>query len=225
MPLMNLPFRSYSLAAALVAVAAIPACATSNARVEKARTSAYQTDYPVVWKAVVDATHSEGYDRLKVEDAANGVVVSDWHKIERVADSQATDPHVRGGMDSSGAIFFRVSVKIEGKQPPYAIVVDGEAARYRPGYSSLFPYKHGSDDEPEWVPGRINALYVAVLNQLEPFAVAPGAVQGAPPRHALPAEGPGPVGPEGQPAQRGAPVQPVDSPPPPPNDTPAPVTP
>ncbi len=216
---MNKPIRFISLAASLLAALAVGACATPNARIEKARSTAYQTDYPVVWNAVVAATKSEGYDRIKVEDAVNGRLVTDWHKIERVADSQSTDPRVRGGMDTSGAIFFRVVVQIEGKQPPYKVLVDGEAARYRPGFSSLFPYKHGGEDEPEWVNGRINAMYVAVLNQLEQYAVAPSAVQaqradvaaGSAPRKPLPGQAPSTLGPGGVPGGvPGAPTPPTE---------------
>ena len=208
-----------SLAAGLLAAFTAGACATSNARIEKARRSAYQTEYPVVWNAVVAATRAEGYDRIKLEDPVNGRLVTDWHKVERVADSQATDPKLRGGMDTSGAIFFRVVVQIEGKKPPFKIVVDGEAAHYRPGYSSLFPYKHGNDDEPDWVPGRINAMYVAVLDQLEKYAVSASEAQATqetapPPSRPMPAPGPSPVGPDGNPANpSGSPDQPIQAPP------------
>jgi hypothetical protein len=214
--------------AALAATLAAAGCGASTARAEKARHSAYKAEYPVVWNAVLAATRSEGYDRIKVEDAINGKLVSDWHKIERVADSQSTDPHVRGGSDTSGAIFFRVMVTIEGKTPPFKVTVDGEAAKYRPGFSSLFPYKHGVDDEPEWVNGRINALYVAVLNQLEQYAVPADSVQAAPPAQPLPASGPGAVGPDGAPAgptgtPSSDPVPPPDLPHPAPEPAPTPT--
>jgi hypothetical protein len=62
-------------------------------------------------------------------------------------------------------------VRVEGKTPPYRVVVDGEAARYRPGYSSLFPYRHGEEGEPHWVAGRIDAIYTRVYDQLEKYAV------------------------------------------------------
>ena len=221
---MNKPSRLFSVAAALAAALSFAGCATSTARVDKARNSVYQTEYPTVWNAVVAATKAEGYDRIKVEDAQNGKLVSDWHKIERVADSQSTDPHVRGGMDSSGALFFRVMVTIEGKQPPYKVYVDGEAARYRPGFSSLFPYKHGVDDEPEWVNGRINALYVAVLNQLEQYAVPAGSVTAAPQAAPAPAEAPE-APPVTQPADPTGSTTPATGSTPTPTPAPAPSTP
>jgi hypothetical protein len=223
---MNKPSRLFSLAAALAATLSFAGCATSTARIDKAKGSVYQTEYPTVWNAVLAATKSEGYDRIKVEDAQNGRLVSDWHKIERVADSQSTDPHVRGGMDSSGALFFRVMVTIEGKQPPYKVYVDGEAARYRPGYSSLFPYKHGVDDEPEWVNGRINALYVAVLNQLEQYAVPAGSVSATPqaaPAAPAPAEAPE-AAPVAQPADATGSTTPATGSTPSPTPAPAPAT-
>jgi hypothetical protein len=224
---MNKPFCLFALAA-LSALLVSAGCGASTARAEKARHSAYQTEYPVVWNAVLAATKSEGYDRIKVEDAINGKLISDWHKVERVADSQSTDPHFRGGSDTSGAIFFRVMVTIEGKTPPFKVSVDGEAAKYRPGFSSLFPYKHGVDDEPEWVNGRINALYVAVLNQLEQYAVPADSVHATQaPAQPLPAPGPAPVGPDGAPAgptgtPNSDPVPPPDLPHPSPEPTPTP---
>ncbi len=184
------------LAAAAGTALTLGACAASSARAEKAKSSYYQTDYPVIWNAVIEAVKAEGYDRIKVEDAVNGRLETDWHKVERVADSQATDPNSRGGMDTSGAIFFRVKVQIEGKKPPYKVWIDGEAARYRPGYSSLFPLKHGEEDEPHWVPGRINAVYVRVLDRLEQYAIAPTDAQlnqAAPANDAPAEEEPAPV--------------------------------
>jgi hypothetical protein len=166
------------VAAALVAAAG---CAQNSARVQKAKTTYYQTDYTVVWNAVLEAVRAEGYDRIKVADAATGVIVTDWHKVERVADSQAVAGNKIGGMasgvDSSGANFFQARIKIEGKKPPFRIVVDGEAARYRPNFSSLIPYKRHAEDEPQWVDGRIDAIYVQVLDRLEQYAVAPTEVQ------------------------------------------------
>jgi hypothetical protein len=125
-------------------------------------------------------------------------------------------------------------VTIEGKTPPFKVSVDGEAAKYRPGFSSLFPYKHGVDDEPEWVNGRINALYVAVLNQLEQYAVPADSVNATQaPAQPLPAPGPAPVGPDGAPASpsgipsgepvpRPDPQPPAPTPPPSPSPTPTP---
>ena len=203
----------------------LAACAASGARIEKAKTVYYQTDYATVWNAVTSAVQKEGYDRLKVEDAAGGRIVSDWHKIERVADSQSAGPQM-GGPNADGAIFFRVLVQVQGKAPPYKVFVDGEAAKYRPGFSSLFPYKHGADDEPDWVNGRINALYVAVLAQLEQYAVEPSAAQAQP--------GPAPVPPVEEPAATPPPAEGTTAPeapdaapagPTPPAEPPAPTPP
>jgi hypothetical protein len=213
---MNLT-RSFVVVAAALAFAA--ACGPSSLRIKKARSSAYQADFTVVWNAAVEAVKSN-YPNLKVEDAEGGLLVTDWTKVERVADSQATQSDRLGGMDNSGGIFFRLKVQLVGKEPPYLITVDGEAARYRPDYTMLQPFKRGADDEPSWVNGRIDAMYVAIFDRLERYAVPADQVRRSEP---APAEAPTSEAEVGSPepiAPPGAPEPAAPSDPPAPAPTP-----
>ncbi len=167
-----------SLAAGMIAAFCLAACATSSARIEKARTSGYQADYHAVWNAVVAATQAEGFDRIKVADEAHGRLVTDWQRVDNGLDLQTTARAARSSQEVvsvNGLIYFRVVVQIQGTRPPFKVNVDGEAARWRPEFPMLYPYKHGIEGEPHWVNGRINAMYVEVLDQLEQYAVEGGA--------------------------------------------------
>ena len=176
---MNKPIAVVRLAASLLGTLALAACGASATRVEKARASAYQADYPLVWNAVLAALESEGY-RLAVQDLDHGRMVTRWHLVESHGDALH-------GQDGASVLMFRAVVQIQGKQPPYKISVDAEAASWRPIFVVPLVFEHGSDDEPDWVEGRINRLYVEVLDQLEAYAVPAGAVQALkrpPPGHA-----------------------------------------
>jgi hypothetical protein len=163
-----------------LAVLALAACAPSAQKIGVARAAAYDTDYQLVWNALA-ATVKRDYPELKVSDPASGVIITTWTPIERVADSQATDWKTPGGTNTDGRILFQLRARIIGKTAPFRIAIDGEAARYRPDYSALMPYEHGAADEPEWVPGRINRVYVGVYEALQQYAIQPGA---APPEQA-----------------------------------------
>jgi hypothetical protein len=171
------------VAAALVATAA---CGPSAAKISKAKGSAYQADFTVVWNATLEAVHASYNRKHKVESADEGVIVTDWYKVERTADSQSTNPNDRVGTTNTGGLFFQLSVRIIGKQPPFEIVVDGQAAQYRPDLSMLQPWKHGQEGEPEWVQGRIDAMYVAIYNRLNKYAVPLDQVRQAEPAKTAP---------------------------------------
>ena len=55
--------------------------------------------------------------------------------------------------------------------PPWSVLVDGIAGEYRPGLAVIYKFEHGSPDEPAWVVGRIDAMYVALYERLTPVAV------------------------------------------------------
>jgi hypothetical protein len=69
----------------------------------------------------------------------------------------------------------------------------------------LQPFKHGEDGEPHWVPGRIDALYVAIFDRLEQYAVPEDQVQRVEPSAPVETEvgEPQPVAPD---ADAGAPA-------------------
>lgn len=169
----------HRLALGLAVTVAAAACAHSSGDIKRARAAHYQADYAVVWNAVNQAVRHR-YENIKAEDATKGFLVTDWHKIELVVDSQETSYGVAQGRNTQAARFFRLGVEIRSAggngAAPWIIVIDGEAALYRPGYSSLIPYKRGADDEPDWVNGRIDGMYVEIWEKLKQHEVAPSAV-------------------------------------------------
>jgi hypothetical protein len=159
--------RALHLLGLSLALVAVAACGPSNQKISAARSAAYNTEYALVWNALSSAVKRD-YPTLKIEDAAEGVIVTDWKPMERVADGQ--DWQQSAGTND-GRYFFQLRAKIIGKTPPFRIAIDGQAARYRPGLSQLQPFDHHDADEPQWVPGRIDRVYVAVFETLEQYAV------------------------------------------------------
>jgi hypothetical protein len=187
--------RTASFVAALCLVTA--ACGASAQHVNRAKSVKYQADFAEVWTAV-DAEVKSHYRRIKQEDAATGVIVTDWTVIEKKADATMTDNVNSAAGAKSGDVnagdLFQARVRIVEGGPPWQVVVEGEAAEYRPGLASLRPYPRGAIDEPQWVQGRIDELYLGIYKRLESKAVdakaAPPAPAPAPPTEAPPVESP-----------------------------------
>jgi hypothetical protein len=175
-------------ALAILAVASLAACGPSMADVRAAKNEAYKTEFANVWNAVVDAVH-EDYPRIKVENAIQARVITDWHLVERVGGTDdmssittqtpdPTRPMVTNPADPTnttrtGARFFRVAVFIDGgPHGPWVVSVDGEAAEYKPGMTLIVPYGHGKADEPPWVYVRIDKVYAKIHRRLKKYAVA-----------------------------------------------------
>ena len=147
----------------------VSACGPSQKEVRTAKEARYKTEPAVVWKAITDAVRSE-YPRTYYE-VTDTTLVSDWHLIERDVDDQATEYGKRGGMNTKAGKFMRVKITVAG--PPWTISIEGEAALYRPGYAALIPYKRHSEEEPGWVDGRIDQLYVLIHDKLKTYETAP----------------------------------------------------
>lgn len=158
---------------------ALGGCAASAEEIRTAKGSAYQTDYAIVWNAI-ESTVRKKYKNIKVVDAAKGVIETDWHLIDKDVDEQNTEYGSRGGMNQRQGTFFRIVVRVVGG-PPYKLMVDGEAALFRPNRSMLDPWKHGEAGEPHWVNGRIDAVYLDIHNQLKQYAVPAGTAATAAP--------------------------------------------
>jgi hypothetical protein len=191
----------------LVALFIAAGCGASAVQVQRAKTVKYQADFPEVWAAVNSAV-KEHYQRIKQEDGVQGVIVTEWTVIEKKADSTKTDNiNSSAGAkvgDVNAGDLFQARVRIVEGGPPWQIIVEGEAAEYRPGLASLRPYPRGAIDEPQWVQGRIDELYVDIYKKLEKRAVAGNA---APP--------PAPPPPPSEPPPPPADAPPAETPPPP----------
>ncbi|MFH0899023.1 MAG: hypothetical protein V2A73_00185, partial [Pseudomonadota bacterium] len=166
--------RPIFLSALVLAAAA--GCAHSAREVRRARSVVYQTDFATVWNAVLAAVRAQ-YRVGFVEDAARGVLRTRWYLIERTANAEASaDTLVVSGQsvaDLRPGKYFRLLARVKGG-PPWTVEIDGEAAEYRPGFTLLAPYPRGSIDEPKWVDGRIDGMYVRIYERLARHAVETG---------------------------------------------------
>ena len=138
-----------------LALAGISSCAASATQVATLRQAAYYHPREAIWDAAKAAVLA-GYQRLAIDDPAAGVLVTEWQTVEKIIDSQAE------GKTQKGALLFRIAVRVVAAGDGWLVSVDGEAAQYRPGMSMLAPFRHGADDEPHWVAGRINAMHGAI---------------------------------------------------------------
>jgi hypothetical protein len=158
---------------------ALAACGPKAADVARAREAVYQTDYAVVWNAVQAEMEERFADRIKVRDADKGYIESGWEIVSTSLDSAAGDGTMQANARNpvGARDVFRLFVRIEPGGPPWKLTIDGEAAHYRPGMSVMQPYRRGADDEPQWVPGRIDAARMGIHRRLEQYAVAPAAAR------------------------------------------------
>jgi hypothetical protein len=180
---------------ALLALVAIGCATTSAADIKLAHEARYNTDFLTVWKACDDAIHDR-YEKpqIQVEDPSAGRIVTQWKLVE----AKQEDLQTVNGAKKSGSstimqgTMMRMMVVVKGPAP-FQVLVDGEAAEYRHDLAVLTPYKHGAEDEPQYVPGRIGALEVDIYNRLKQYVVPAGG--------AAPAAAPAPaVAPASQPA-------------------------
>ena len=155
------------------------ACGASSAEIKKAREASYQTEYQKVWDTVL-AEVSSKYE-IYGQDPKRGVIYTKWKKVERTAERTDT------GQSVQGAYFFAAKITLKASAnggPPITAYVDGIASEYRPGMAVLSTFKHGVADEPTWVQGRIDSLYVGIHEQLQGTAVY-GSAPPAPPEAAF----------------------------------------
>lgn len=164
--------RSVLLCAGALAVAA---CGGANAvQHQQAVEAQYNTDFATVWNALSSAVREDFPSAIKHEDATAGYIETKWESVELAQDSTLGESDQRTNQRALGVgarNLFRVIARIEPGGPPWKVVIDGEAALYRPNMTMLTPYKHGAIDEPQWVPGRTDRVRMRVYNQLKQFAV------------------------------------------------------
>jgi hypothetical protein len=159
----------------VIAVALVAGCATGNPALrQEALSATYNTEFATVWNALQASVREDFPSGIKTEDATVGYIETKWESVELVLDSTDGDSDAvqnkrAGGVGARN--LFRVMARIEPGGPPWRVVVDGEAALYRPNHSMLQPYKHGAIDEPQWVQGRIDRVRVRMHNALKQYAV------------------------------------------------------
>jgi hypothetical protein len=160
---------------AVIVCALAAGCGPNTADVQKAKDSAYNTEFARVWNAcdteLKDRFHADG---LKIEDPERGLIETKWEPVETREEQSVGESNQRTHSTAGATaqrVMWRMMVKVLPGGPPWRIAVDGEAALYRAGMSMLMPYKHGAADEPAWVPNRIDSIVIAIHDRLKEYAV------------------------------------------------------
>jgi hypothetical protein len=164
--------------AVLIGVLAATACGASSVNRKAVIEARYQADFATVWNAMSSSVKEDfpsEADKIRTEDAIVGYIETKWEAVDRIQDSTVGDSDQRSNQTASGVRavdLFRVTARIEPGGPPWRVIIDGEAAQYRPNMTMLQPYKHGAIDEPPWVPGRTDRVRMRMHEKLKQFLVA-----------------------------------------------------
>lgn len=159
----------------LIGVLAVAACGASSANRQAAIDAQYQTEFATVWNALATEVNERFPDGIRTEDATVGFIETKWRPVDFEQDSTSGDSDAVNNVRSKGVgsrNMFRLTARIEPGGPPWKVVIDGEAALYRPNMTMLQPYRHGAIDEPQWVPGRIERVRNGLYDRLKQYAVA-----------------------------------------------------
>lgn len=150
---------------------------TSDEEVHEAQTSGYKGDFAVIYSETLAAVR-ELYPHVN-EDARTGVVRTAWHPVhvQQGADDDSTQSatvNPRGGRTGfqSAAVmreqfFVRFTVHVVGGRP-WRVRVHGEASAWKAGD---MPTPLRGSEIPQWLPGRVNSLEVAIYRRLKGYAV------------------------------------------------------
>jgi hypothetical protein len=172
--------------AGLIAVAA--GCGASKKDVKRAKSSAYDTDFAVVYNAALDATR-ELYPTLN-DSPGPGMIKTAWHQVafanntddlanqRTIAAGQGYTPGTTptAGQSAIGMptrlaykrYFVRFDVSVVGRRP-WRVKVVGHASEWEPG--NAMPTDLTGAARPPWLDGRIDALTVAIYKKVKPYAV------------------------------------------------------
>lgn len=173
-------------AALALGLAIVPGCGVSAKEVRTARSSGYQADFALVYTQVLQAVRRL-YPQL-VEDAKAGVIRTSWHPLkisnsgtndgltaqqrDQLRSQQATDPSMQSGALSESTLqqtryFVRFDIHVLGGKP-WRVEIHGQASAWEIG---AVPTELKGADEPHWLKGRVDALYVEIYKRLKKYAV------------------------------------------------------
>lgn len=167
--------------AAIVLATAAAAC-TSKAEVRTAKSSAYDADFAIVYTEALEATRAL-YPDLE-EDPKLGVISTVWHQVQFSSaqdDNRAQDRAMGAGQGNANVgrqpragkrtfVRFDVSVVSKTGGPPWIVRVRGKASEWEAGNAKPTDLKGAA--KPQWLPGRIDALTVAIYRRLKKYAIA-----------------------------------------------------
>jgi hypothetical protein len=160
---------------------------TNKKDVENAKRSLYDTDFAVVYSAVLDATR-ESYPNLDDNPGA-GAIKTSWHQVQ-YANNQDDMSQTRtlgagaGGVGNASSpaaqqagmptrlaykrYFIRFDVTVTGGRP-WRVKVVGHASEWEPG--AALPVELHGPARPHWLEGRTDALTLAIYKRVKPYAV------------------------------------------------------
>lgn len=160
------------------------ACGASPKEVKAASSSGYNTDFATVYGQALSAT-VELYPHT-TENAVTGVIRTAWHPVatqsgsnrqnSQNASSVANNPGASGGgismLSNTEAsdrkrFFIRFRVHVVGGKP-WRVRVTGEASEWAAGD---VPMSLKGAETPHWLPGRTEALQVAIYRRLQKHAI------------------------------------------------------
>jgi hypothetical protein len=160
----------------------------NQAEIALARTSVYDTDFANVFDAVSKAARAN-YPNLD-ENAGNGTIKTAWHQVKfntsnedpRSAQLSSSAQGFAGGQQAGAGTpvrgvykryFVRFDLAVVGGRP-WRVRVIGRASEWEPGMA--VPNELSGAAVPGWLPGRVDAMTVAIYKRLKSVAI----VQAAP---------------------------------------------
>lgn len=160
----------------------------NKAEVARAKRSAYDTDFAVVYSKTLEATR-EIYTNVD-DNPGTGVIKTVWHQVtmasnqddlsnNRVLSTGAGGNQLapntaagQAGMPTRLAykrFFVRFDVTVKGGRP-WKVKVVGHASEWEPGAALPVPLVGAA--KPPWLDGRTDALTLAIFKKLKPYAIA-----------------------------------------------------
>ncbi len=175
--------RTHPIIICLIAIAA--ACGGKK-DLKAAKSSLYDTDFAIVYNAVVDATR-DLYPTLN-DAPGPGMVKTAWHQVAYAnnSDDLANQRTIQQGQGYTGnstagqaaagmptrlaykRFFIRFDVSVVGGRP-WRVKVVGHASEWEPG-NALPTELHGAA-RPSWLDGRTDSLTLAIYKKVKKYAV------------------------------------------------------
>jgi hypothetical protein len=173
----------------LVLVVALAGCGGSKKEVHDAQHSLYDTDFAVVYSAVLEATR-DLYPNMD-DNPGNGAIHTAWHQVQYASGADdattATPTGMNGALGSPTMgqspasqaaglptrlaykkYFIRFDVSVVGGRP-WRVKVVGHAASWDVG--AAMPVELHGAARPSWLTPRVDALEVEIFKHIKQFAI------------------------------------------------------
>jgi hypothetical protein len=163
----------------LIAAFVLGACTTNKADLRTAKTSAYDTDFAIVYSEALAAVRDLYPENLQ-DDPARGMISTVWHQVQfsSTQDDTRSEDRAMGAGSGNTLVgnqpragkhtFIRFDVVVTGGRP-WRVRVTGKASEWEAGNAEPTILKGPA--RPQWLGPRIDALTVAIYRRLKPYAV------------------------------------------------------